>query len=114
MSDIPHARQILEQLLIDMENGQFDRMHVRASVQAALKHMVRKRHKGKNASRTATPVSVKIRDAVLQCVTENPSISTRELSEKYNVNHGRISEIIAGQYGEYGTESTHGTSTQGG
>jgi len=114
MSDIPHAREILEQLLIDMENGHFDRMHVRASVQAALQLMYRKKHKRKKAPRAAKRVSVEIRDAVIQCVTENPSISTRELSEKYDVNQGRISEILAGQYGEYGTESTDGILTERG
>ncbi len=114
MSDIPHARQILEQLLIHMEDGLTDRMHIRAAVQAALRHMVRKRHKSIKSKMVSTTVSMEIRDAVIQCVTENPSISTRELSEQYNVNHGRISEILAGKYGEFGTESTDGISTQGG
>ena len=44
MSDIPHARQILEQLLKDLENFDSDIMQTRAAVKSALKHM----HRGKD------------------------------------------------------------------
>ena len=112
MSDIIKAREILKTLVENAET--VDKAHMVDAINVALQLMYRKRHKRTKASIVSIPVSVEIRDAVIQCVTENPSISTRELSEKYNVNHGRISEILAGQYGEYGTESTDGISTQGG
>jgi len=41
MSDIPHARKILEQLMKDLEGFETDLMHIRASVKAALRHMYR-------------------------------------------------------------------------
>jgi hypothetical protein len=44
MSDIPHARKILKQLMKDLEGFETDLMHIRASVKAALRHMYR----GKN------------------------------------------------------------------
>lgn len=112
MSDIIKAREILETLVENVET--VDKAHMVDAINVALQLMYRKKHKRKKAPRAATPVSVEIRDAVIQCVTENPSISTRELSEKYNVNHGRISEILAGQYGEFGTESTDGIFTERG
>ena len=43
MSDIPHARKILEQLLRDLEIDS-DIMQTRAAVKSALKHM----HRGKD------------------------------------------------------------------
>ena len=39
MSDIPHARRILQQLLKDLENFDADIMQTRAAVKSALKHM---------------------------------------------------------------------------
>ena len=41
MSDIPHARRILEQLLKDLEAFDSDIMQARAAVKSALKHMYR-------------------------------------------------------------------------
>lgn len=108
MSDIPRARQILEHLLDEMADGTSDRMFVRSSVQAALRHMVRKKHKSQKARATANPITPEIRDNVLRSHTQEPWISTRALAEKYNVNQGRISEIIAGNYGELGDERTDG------
>jgi hypothetical protein len=52
MSDIPHARQILEQLLKDLENFDSDIMQTRAAVKSALKHM----YKGQ---RQSLPASLK-------------------------------------------------------
>jgi hypothetical protein len=98
MSDIPRARQILEHLLDEMATGRSDRMFVRASVQAALRHMVRKKHKAQKANATANPITAEIRDKVLRSHMQDPSISTRALAQKYNINQGRISEIIAGDY----------------
>lgn len=109
MSDIPRAREILENVLYEMENGTADRMFIRASVQSALGHMVRKKHKSQKARATANPITPEIRDNVLQSHAQEPWISTRALAERYNVNQGRISEIIAGDYGELGDERTDGT-----
>jgi len=58
VSDIPHARRILQQLLKDLENFDADIMQTRAAVKAALKHMF----KGKShdeLSETATTGSKK-------------------------------------------------------
>ena len=41
MSDIPHARKILERLLKDLEAFESDIMQTRAAVKSALKHMYR-------------------------------------------------------------------------
>ena len=54
MSDIPHARRILQQLLKDLENFDADIMQTRAAVKSALKHMF----KGKSHDKLSeTPTS---------------------------------------------------------
>lgn len=108
MSDIPRARQILEHLLDEMENGTYDRMFVRSSVQAALRHMVRKKHKSQKARATVNSITPEIRDNVLRSHTQEHWISTRALAEKHNVNEGRISEIIGGNVDEFRDERTDG------
>jgi len=108
MSDIPRARAILERLLEAMYDGTADPMFIKASVQSALGHMVRKKHKNQKAPATANPITPQIRDSVLQWHLQEPWMSTRALAEKYNVNQGRISEIIAGDYGELGDKGTDG------
>ena len=44
MSDIPHARKILVQLLRDLEAFESDLMQTRAAVRSALKHMYKGQH----------------------------------------------------------------------
>ena len=100
MSDIPHARRILEQLLKDLEAFDSDIMQTRAAVKSALKHMYRDRHKPVQGKRTSQRMTAELRDRIKSMCKHNPEMHTRDVAEKLNVNQGRVTEVLAGKYDE--------------
>jgi DNA-binding MarR family transcriptional regulator len=100
MSDIPHARQILEQLLKDLENFDSDIMQTRAAVKSALKHMYRDRHKPVQGKVTSQRMTVALRDKIKSMFKHNPEMHVRDVAEKMDVNQGRVTEVLAGKYDE--------------
>lgn len=98
MSDIPHARKILEQLLKDLEAFDSDIMQTRAAVKLALKHMYRDRHKTVQGKRTSQRMTAALRDKIKSMYRHNPEMHTRDVAEKLNVNQGRVTEVLAGKY----------------
>lgn len=100
MSNIPHARQILEQLMKDLEGFDTDLMHIRASVKAALRHMYRDRHKPIKGKRKSNQMTATLRDQIKSMCKYNPQMHTRDVAEKLNVNQGRVTEVLAGKYDE--------------
>lgn len=102
MSDIPHARKILEQLSKDLEEFNSDIMQTKAAVKAALSHMYRKKHKLIKGYKKSNSMTPELRDEILSISTDNPEMHTREIAEKLNVNQGRITEVLAGKYDKLG------------
>lgn len=100
MSNIPHAREILEQLMKDLEGFETDLIHIRASVKAALRHMYRDRHKPIKGKRTSNRMTASLRDQIKLMCKHNPQMHTRDVAEKLNINQGRVTEVLAGKYDE--------------
>ena len=100
MSNIPHARKILEQLMKDLAGFETDLMHIRASVKAALHHMYRDRHKPIKGKRTSSRMTATLRDQIKSMCRHNPEMHTRDVAEKLNINQGRVTEVLAGKYDE--------------
>ena len=100
MSDIPHARKILERLLNDLEAFDSDIMQTRAAVKSALLHMYRDKHKAVKGRRTSQKMSASLRDAIKSMCEHNPEMHTRDVAELLNINQGRVTEVLAGKYDE--------------
>jgi hypothetical protein len=91
MSNIPFAREILKSALeVD------DISDVRAYISSALKYMTRETYTRK-ADPTSNRVTPKVKFMVRKYARENPDASMQSIANMFNVNPGRVSEILAGK-----------------
>lgn len=100
MSDIPHARRILERLLKDLQEFDSDIMQTRAAVKSALKHMYRDKYKIVKGPRTSRRMTATLRDQIKSMCDHNPEMHTKDVAEKLGINQGRVTEVLAGKYDE--------------
>jgi hypoxanthine phosphoribosyltransferase len=91
MSNIPFAREILKSAL-DVD----DISDVRAYINSALKYMTREKHTRK-AAPASEFVTEEKRVMVWYYAKENPDASMQSIASLFNVNIGRVSEILAGK-----------------
>ena len=95
-SNVPHARELLKEALdCDMS----DEAH--ALVSEALGMMTRVHHK-QRAQTESNKITRQTAFQVLSYYNSHPEASCRFIGEMFNVNSGRVSEIIAG--GQAGLE----------
>ena len=91
MSNIPFAREILKSALAMDDIGD-----VRVSIEAALKYMTREKYTRKAAA-TSNIVTEEVKVMVRHYAMENPEASMQHIGDMFNVNPGRVSEILAGK-----------------
>lgn len=89
MSNIPFAREILKSAL-DVD----DISDVRAYISSALKYMTREKYTRK-ATSTSNIVTEEVKTMVRYYAMENPDASMQSIGNMFNVNIGRVSEILA-------------------
>jgi hypothetical protein len=63
-----------------------------------LGHMYRQQVKPRRADREASAVTPFTRDLVKRLVARKPDLSNVEIGRRYNINPGRVSDILAGRY----------------
>lgn len=49
------------------------------------------------APSTSTPMTPELADEIREYAEDNPGMSHQAIAEQFNVNHGRVSEAIAGK-----------------
>jgi hypoxanthine phosphoribosyltransferase len=91
MSNIPFAREILKSALAMDDIGD-----VRVSIEAALKYMTREKYTRK-AAPASEFVTEEVKSMVRYYAKENPDASMQSIANMFNVNIGRVSEILAGK-----------------
>ena len=90
-SDIPQARRNIRAIL---DNGNFTIEQVRAILLRTEPLLYRERHKSEIAEPSSNKMTPEIASQIMDDLAQDPSLSTKELAEKYNVNQGRVSECI--------------------
>ena len=94
-SNIPRAREILIDLIKDLEEGPMPQHEVIDEVLDALMLMT-KEFKKKRAPRESTPASDELKKEIALHAKRNPSDSAMTIAKIFNVNIGRVSEAIGG------------------
>lgn len=90
---IPAAREIL----IDALEHNMDHK-VRFAIEKALLLMYREKHKDYKAPRKSNPITPERRDAIKAYHDMKPTESTSKIAQVFNVNQGRVSEVLSGKY----------------
>jgi hypothetical protein len=62
------------------------------------RHMHRNMVKPRRAPTEAATVTPAVRDAIKMLVAASPNMSNVEIGRRYDLNPGRVSEILAGHY----------------
>lgn len=90
-SNIPQVRRNIQFILdnVELSNEQIRSILARTE---PLTH--REKHKREKAEPSSRKMTYDLASQILDDLAQDPSLSTKELAEKYNVNAGRISECI--------------------
>ena len=91
---IPVAREILQQALRDHPTMHFK---LKDAIETALALMYREAP-NRRAPKTSKRMKIAHRDAIKRYADQHPEASTTHMATKFNVNAGRISEVIAGKW----------------
>ena len=109
MSNIPVAREKLElvkemlyQHAMNTKEDNTGIMLARAYVADALDLMHRKQHKPQRAPHNSTRINKEVRDAIKSYYEMKHTVSTADIARVFNVNQGRVSEVLAGKYDKLG------------
>ena len=90
---IPAAREIL----IGALEHNMDHK-VRVAIEQALQLMYREKHKDVRSPIRSNPITPERRDAIKAYHDMNPHESTGKIAQVFNVNQGRVSEVLGGKY----------------
>lgn len=90
-SDIPQARRNIRAIL---DNGNMTIEQVRSILLRTEPLLYREKYKRQKAEPTSNTMTPELAEAIMDHLAQEPSASTKEIAEKFNVNQGRISECI--------------------
>jgi hypothetical protein len=99
MSKVPHARHLVEQAITHIELG--NKLTAKKFLAEALPLMTRTYTK-RRAAIESTCITPKIADEVKARYRKEPWLSCKKLAEIFDINAGRVSEILAGKYDTLG------------
>lgn len=89
MADVPKARELLMQAQeYEMQD------EARTLINEALELMYRDYSLGRKAPRKSDPVTAQLRHVVKMYAKAFPEMTQQDIAEKFNVNIGRVSEIL--------------------
>ena len=89
MADIPRAREILNDILKD--NVSLD---IKNGIEHALSHMYRDYSLGRKAPVKSQAITDGLRQSIKQYAATHPNLSFQDIATAFNVNAGRVSEIL--------------------
>lgn len=91
MSDIPRAREIIEEAIRSLPVGD----PTRAQIMAALPLLVRQRPM-KRAAQTSRELTLQVAVEIWRYYRDHPHASTQQIATALRVNPGRVSEVLTG------------------
>ena len=90
-SNIPQARRNIRAIL---DNGEITIEQVRSILLRTEPLLYREKYKRHKADPPSTTMTPELAEAIMDYLAQDPSASTKEIAEKFNVNQGRVSECI--------------------
>ena len=89
MADVPRAREILNDTLTKNMS-----LEVREGIEQALKHMYRDYSLGRKAPVKSRVITEGLRQSIKQYAATHPALAMQDIANAFNVNIGRVSEIL--------------------
>jgi hypothetical protein len=90
-SNIPQVRRNIQFIL---DNAELNNEQIRSILARTEPLTHREKHKTEKAEPSSRKMTRDLASQILDDLAQDPSLSTKKLAEKYNVNAGRISECI--------------------
>ena len=90
-SNIPQARRNIQSIL---DNSDLTVDQIRSILSETEPLLHREKYKRQKAEPTSNTMTPELAEAIMDHLAQDPSASTKEIAEKFNVNIGRISECI--------------------
>lgn len=92
MADVPAARELLQQALeFEMQD------EARTLITDALDLMYRDYSLGRKAPKQSAPITEGVRRSIQIYAQTHPKMSQQDIATMFNVNAGRVSEILTGK-----------------
>jgi hypothetical protein len=98
MSNIPEARDLIEDLMHDVANGvQHSQPELFCKLGMILSRLYRKPPIRK-AERHSQPMTPELAAAIRAFANRNQSMPFQTIGQRFNVNAGRVTEVLQGEY----------------
>ena len=92
MADVPAARELLQQALeFEMQD------EARSLITDALDLMYRDYSLGRKAPKQSAPITEGVRRSIQIYANTHPQMTQQDIATMFNVNAGRVSEILTGK-----------------
>lgn len=92
MADVPAARDLLQQALeFEMQD------EARTLIADALDLMYRDYSLGRKAPKQSAPITEGVKRSILIYAQSHPKMTQQDIATMFNVNAGRVSEILTGK-----------------
>ena len=95
MSNIPHAREILQAVAFDLKRNEISQKKAASIIASTLPMLVRK-PPVRRAPATKQRLTQKLIGEICVYARKNPDMQLQDIAERFDVNIGRVSEILSG------------------
>lgn len=89
MADVPRAREILNDTLKKNMS-----LEVRDGIEQALSYMYRDYSLGRKAPTKSPAITAGLRQSIKRYAASHPTLAMQDIANAFNVNIGRVSEIL--------------------
>ncbi len=98
MSKIIEARERLMEMSRQIRSSNSINDYWADEIDKIIALMYRKSIKRVKSERTSTPMTPALARQILNYMQASPETSTREVAEHFNVNQGRVTEVLEGKH----------------
>lgn len=96
MSNIPQARQNLTRLAKDLQIGRITKPQAAAAIRSAMRLLTRESPVRRAAVKRRN-ITAKLKAEIIAYANSFPDAQMADIAEWFNVNQGRVSEILNGK-----------------
>ena len=94
MSDIPQARHLINELIIDIDNDRVDACDIAHELETVILPLLHRETPIRKAGPRSKPMSKQQIFEIEHIAWKNPEMALNEIAEMVGVNPGRVSEVL--------------------
>lgn len=96
-TDIPQARDLLKQIATDLRSGDVSKEDAAIAVEWIVDALMIRSFTGRKTPTKHRKMTDEIAVYVRRCAEAHPTLSHEEIARRFDINAGRVSEVLSGK-----------------